>query len=339
MTISSNLEEFAGKRIVDFRKSGDVADFSAVTPRLRCGYDAPTPREQGLSLREKLARIFTPPSPPPPEDDDRNLRDLLAAMLDEPGVRSTQAIVFGMWMDNGESYEVTPASTIELLVLNKDRLPDLTALFFGDITVEENEMSWIEQSDYSAIWGAFPRLGHFGVRGSNNLSLGAINHPTLHTLVVESGGLPASIVREALAANAPIRHLELWLGDEGYGADTSVDDFKDLLSGALFPNLHTLALRNSEYSDDLATALATAPILDRIKMLDLSMGTLTDRGAQALIGSGRIGQLEKLDISHHYVSKAVVEELRHSTPRLVAADPQQPDDWDGEPHYYVAVSE
>jgi hypothetical protein len=310
MTIHGNLEEFAGKPVVDFAKAGDVADFATTVPRLRCEYDY-----------------------------KHSLRDLLSQMLDQPGVGAAKAIVFGLWMENGESYEVTPQSAIELLVSAKDKLPNVEALFFGDIISEENEISWIGQGNYSTLWRAFPRLGHFGVRGGNTLSLGAIDHPALHTLVVEAGGLPASVVREALAAKAPIRHLELWLGDENYGADTSVADFKDLFAGTLFPDLHTLALRNSEYTDGLAEALATAPITDRIKVLDLSMGTLTDKGARALIQSDKIAKLEKLDISFHYVSEPVIEELHQATPHLVADDPQKAEEWDGKLQYYVAVSE
>src|SRR3712207_9006590 len=49
-------------------------------------------------------------------------------------------------------------------------------------------------------------------------------------------------------------------------------------------------------SSDLKS-LAAAPLLDRIRTLDLSMGTLTDAGARALAQSGRLGRLETLDIS------------------------------------------
>jgi hypothetical protein len=144
---------------------------------------------------------------------------------------------------------------------------------------------------------------------------------------------------EALAANAPIRHFELWLGADDYGADSSVDDFADLLADRLFPKLETLGLRNSEYSDEIAKALASSPLLDRIKTLDLSMGTLTDAGAKALAESGRLGKLEKLDISHHYVSPEGIAMLRRATPNLVADDAEEVDEWDGEKHYYVAVGE
>jgi hypothetical protein len=314
MAVYENLKTFAGKPVKDFKQAGDIRDFTATTPRLRCDYDG-----------------------------HFELRDFLALMLDEPGVGAAQAVVFGAWMEGGESYEVTPTSTIEMLVSMKDRLPDLRSLFFGDIISEENEMSWIEQGDYSAIWAAFPRLEYFAARGGNNLRLGTINHRSLQSLAYhadrQAGGLPVGVVREALSANAPLRHLELWLGTDNYGANSSVADFDDLFAGMLFPDLHTLALRNSDYSDDLAEALAEAPILDRIKVLDLSMGTISDKGVRALIGSSKVSRLEKLDISHHYASPEMVAELGRATPNLVADEALEAEEWDGELQYYVAVSE
>lgn len=310
MTIHENLTELAGKPVVDYKKAGDIRDFANVAPRLRCDYD-----------------------------DSFSLRDFLALMLDEPDVGATQALVFGAWMERGETYQVTPVAAIEMLVSLKEKLPQLTSLFFGDIISEENEMSWIAQGDYSAIWAAFPRLEYFAARGGDALRLGTINHRSLQSLVIQTGGLPIGVLREALAANAPLRHLELWLGEENYGASTAVEDFAALFAGELFPELHTLGLRNSEMTDALAEALAGAPILDRIARLDLSLGTLTDKGARALIASGKLARLEALDISHHYVSDPVVEELRRATPNLIADEGLEPDEWDDELHYYIAVGE
>ncbi|MBY8825140.1 STM4015 family protein [Sphingomonas colocasiae] len=310
MTIHENLTTFGGKPVIDFKRPGDIADFAAVAPRVRCEYD-----------------------------DKETLVDFLSVLIDQPGAAATTALVLGLWMENGEAYEVTPARAIELLVAMKDRLPNLEALFVGDIISEENEISWITQGDLAPIWAAFPGLREVGIRGGNELRLGRVVHGGLRKLVVQTGGLPKAVLRDALEIDAPIDHLELWFGIEDYGGDTAIADLEPLMAGGLFPKLATLGLCNSDYSDDIAARLATSPLLDRISALDLSKGTLTDKGAQALIASGRLGTLERLDISFHYVSPAVVAELARATPKLIADDPQTPDDWDGAPHYYVAVSE
>lgn len=310
MSISENLTEFSGLTVADYQKPGDITDFTGVAPRLRCEWD-----------------------------DPNSIADYLAILLQEPGVESLQGLVIGLWCENGETFEATPNEGLELLVARKNSLPELRALFVGDITQEENEISWITQGSMSAIWAAFPKLQSFTARGGNDLRLGKINHGALENLVIQTGGLPAPLLREALEADAPLVKLELWLGDEGYGANTSVGDFTDLLEGRLFPNLKRLGLRNCEYTNDLAEALAGSAILDRIEVLDLSLGTLGDRGAAALLQSGKLAGLKSLDVMHHYMSEEMVGKLRSATPNLIVDDPQEPDEWDGEEHYYVAVSE
>lgn len=311
MSMYGNLTEFFGKPVRDFQNSGDIADFGGVAPRIRNDW----------------------------EDESRRLADMLGPMLDEPGGAAIEALVFGFWNEHGAAGEATPAEAIELLVSRKSALPNLKALFIGDIISEENEISWINHDDLSAIWGAFPGLEHVVVRGANGLRLGQINHPRLNTLILQSGGLPAPLVREALAANAPLTHLELWLGEQNYGSNTTVADFSALLAGELFPQLKRLGLCNSDYQDDIAEAMATAPIVERLEALDLSKGVLTDRGAQALAQSGRLGHLKKLDISHHFVSEEAVAALSAATPALDASDPQEADVYGDDVYRYVFVSE
>jgi hypothetical protein len=310
MALYSNLESFHGLPVQDFKITGDIADLSAVAPRLRCEYD-----------------------------DDGTLSDYLTELLAEPDAGKIRALVLGLWVENGETVDATPREAIESMVIQKDKLPNLEALFVGDIISEENEISWIQNSDMSAIWSGFPKLQEFGVRGSNGLRLGKINHRALRKLVVESGGMPAALAREALEANAPLEHLELWLGSENYGVSTTLRDFDALFAGRLFPALKTLALRNSEFTTEIAIALASAPILERIERLDLSMGTLRDEGAEALADSGRIGHLKSLDITHHYVGEAARAKLATATPNLIADEASTPDEWNGELSYYVSVSE
>lgn len=310
MTVSQNLASFHGLPVQDFKQPGSIPDFSVVASAVRCEYDDPD-----------------------------LLADRLTALLDEPGSDRIEALVLGFWAQHGQAIDVTSRETIETLVANKDRLPRLKALFVGDITYEENEISWIQNSDMSAIWSAFSRLEEFGARGANGLRLGKINHPALRKLVVECGGLPAALADEALEANAPLEHFELWLGVDEYGLTTQIGDFDDLFAGKLFPRLKTLALRNSDFADEIAIRLATAPILERIEHLDLSMGTLRDPGAEALAASGRIAHLKSLDIHHHYVSDGALEKLAAATPNLLAGKAEEPHEWRGELSYYVSVSE
>ena len=90
---------------------------------------------------------------------------------------------------------------------------------------------------------------------------------------------------------------------------------------------------------EVAFAVAVAPILERIQVLDLSLGTLTDAGAAALLASPAIRRLKKLDLHHHFMSADVVEQLKGLGIDVNTDDVQEADEWGGQVHRYVAVSE
>ncbi|MEP2472516.1 MAG: STM4015 family protein [Paracoccaceae bacterium] len=264
---------------------------------------------------------------------------LLTELLAQPGIENLEALIFGVWMEGGDSYEVSPDPAIEFLVARKDKLPNLKALFIGDIVSEENEMSWIGQGNMSPLWAAFPKLQQFRARGGNGLKLGKIMHGALESLIIETGGMSKSVVQEVMEAQSPLSHLELWLGDENYGDTTQLSNFEPLFDGEVFPELKSLSLNNSNYQDELAAAAATSTIVDRLDKLGLSMGALTDTGGQSLLDSGKLAHLTKLDLTYHFLSDATQKALSAKYPNVVLDDPQDADEWGGETHYYIAVSE
>jgi hypothetical protein len=214
----------------------------------------------------------------------------------------------------------------------------------GDISGEENEISWIEQFELGEVVNAFPKLKFFKARGGNGLGLANMNSPTLETLIVETGGLDAGVVHQIAKAKLPaLRHLELWLGSSEYGATVSVEDLAAFLnnaadhaSGPLFPNLKYLGVVNSEIADDFAQALHGAKILETIEELDLSRGLLSDKGLEALLNNPKIADLKRIDISNNYISdEDLIERLIAMGP-IVISRGQKPA---GEDYWYVEVSE
>ena len=309
MTFSENLTEFVGKPVTDWSLGVEISDPAGTAYRIGVTWED---GEEGLTWTDRFA-----------------------AFLDAPGSERVSSLIVGAW-DGMTEQTGTTAPVVEALVAAHDRLPRLAALFLGDVTYEECEVSWLQQSDVSALFSAFPRLEHFAVRGGSGLSLGQIRHDQLRSLIVQSGGLPAGVVREVGAADLPaLEHLELWLGDDGYGGDSTADDLDLILSGDRFPRLHYLGLRDSHIADQVAAAVARSPLLRRIKSLDLSMGTLGDDGAGALLGSPAVARLEKLDIHHHYCSPEVVARLEALGIPLDASE-REPEEEHGR---YVAVGE
>jgi predicted DNA-binding WGR domain protein len=272
------------------------------------------------------------------EEQQKSLTDILAAFLAEPAAETVTGLVIGHW-GGIDAVDQSSAPIIEALVAARDKLPNLKHLFLGDIVTEENEVSWIQQSDVSPLLEAYPQLEEFRVRGSNGLSFGALKHKNLKTLAIECGGLPVSVVREVCAAKLPaLEHLELWLGEPNYGWDGTIEDLKPILSGKLFPKLRYLGLRDSIIANEVAAAVAEAPVLKKIRVLDLSLGNLGDEGARALLASPAVAKLEKLDIHHHFVSDEVVAQLKSLGIEVDASEHMKP--WDFDPDYrYIAVGE
>jgi hypothetical protein len=311
MAIYDNLTELAGHPVEDYDPDAGLGDPERVAYRVRIDYDA---YDKGVRVSDRLARLL----------DDQNAPRL-------------RGLVIGAW--DFESANDS-ASIVKVLAGAGPRLAALEALFFGDIIVEEQEISWIKQSDISALWAALPALRLLRVRGADGLALGAVKHARLQHLAFESGGLPRKIVESVVAADLPeLEHLELWLGDSNYGYEDAVDALAPLLSGARFPKLRYLGLKNCEEQDKIARAVAGSQLLGRLEVLDLSMGTLTDDGARALAGAPALSRLKKLDIHHHYVSPEAVAALAKRVPEVDASDRQEPDKDGDELYRYVAVSE
>ncbi|PJE99709.1 cytoplasmic protein [Streptomyces carminius] len=254
---------------------------------------------------------------------------------------AVRALVIGQW---GEVSEYGPDFVVEMLTSDTERFPSLEAVFIGDVTFEEAEISWIEQSDVTPVLEAYPRLREFGVRGGTGLVFRPVRHEHLRTLRFESGGLPGGVVRGVAASDLPaLEELELWLGVTDYGGDATVADLAPILTGERLPALRSLGLTDSELQDEIAAAVASAPVVARLHTLDLSMGTLTDTGAEALLSGQPLTHLTKLDLSHHFLSDAMMarirEELEGAGVDVDLSDQEKPEEHNGETWRYVAVSE
>lgn len=312
MAFYEHLSQFAGLSVVDWNPGSSVVSPDQA-PRISLSYDA--------------------------AQEGELWGDLFVTLLDQPNVSALEGLVVGAW---GEMFEQNgeAARVVEALVAARDRLPNLRAIFFGDVISEECEISWMQNTDMGPLLAAYPQLEQFGVRGTNGLSFGALQHPNLQNLIVQSGGLDAAIVRAVAAADLPaLEHLELWLGTPGYGGDATVDDLAPILAGSRFPRLRYLGLRNSEIADEIAAAVAGAPVLEQIRVLDLSLGTLGDDGAEALLASPTVARLDKLDLHHHYCSPEVIARLAALPLEVDTSELKEPDRYGDESHRYVAVGE
>jgi hypothetical protein len=297
---------------------------------------------------------FTPETAPddplPPAGDvawavrgdwgDESYPDLFARFMDAVDTTEVTALVVGFWGWDG--VDGLGARTV---VEAAGGFPNLRALFLGDILDEEYHVSWIPHEDITPLVEAFPGLERLEVRGGAGLGLSPFRSERLEVLRFESGGLPAGVVRAVAASDLPaLEHLDLWLGDLNYGADTSFEDLVPFLEGVRLPALRRLGLCNSDLQDEIAEGIASAPVVARLESLALSLGVLTDRGAEMLLAGQPLTHLKTLDLHHHYLSEPMMERLRAALPGVEVdlGAPQGAAEWDGSDwttSMYVALAE
>lgn len=308
MTISDSTTTFHGKKVVQY--DPEIA------------FDASPDVVYRLSLEY---------------DDERKMPDLIAGFLEKTDKNALEALIIGMW---GDPYEAGADEVIAALASNAPQLPKLRALFIGDMTYEECEISWIVQGSYKPLLDAFPQLEELRIRGGNELILEPFAHQNLRKFTIESGGLDQKIAQALAESSMPkLEHLELWLGTDDYGFSGDVALYRKVLAQLATPTLRYLGLRDAQIADELAVWLANEPLLATIITLDLSLGTLGDVGAEALLHGTQLGNLTLLDLSHHYISEANQEKLKALPFEVVLDDPQEDDEDDGDVYRYVAVGE
>ncbi|WP_430786443.1 STM4015 family protein [Actinoplanes sp. G11-F43] len=258
-------------------------------------------------------------------EEDGDFAPAFERLLEFCGPAGPTALVIGEW---GSAYD--QRFPFDLLISNAGRLSGLRSLFIGEMTVEQCEISWIIQGDYAPLLAAFPQLERLWIRGAQNLAVGPVSHGALRELVIQSGGLPASVLRGLLDSDLPhLDRLELWLGVANYGGDITVDDLAPILSGRAFPALTHLGLCNAEIAEQIAAAVAAAPVVARLTGLDLSKGVLGDEGAAALLAGQPLTHLESLDLSHHFMTKEMAQRVVDELPGVAVdvSDPQDETRW------------
>ncbi|MGA4538629.1 STM4015 family protein [Uniformispora flossi] len=322
---------FGGLPVADLRPS--TSEATSIEPGTQPSRNYGEPEVYGVGPAEYAAdaiawRIRIDPW----EDDELTFEDHFRYFLDSVDTTRVTALLCGCWDE--ELSEESPA--LALLVENAAKFPNLRHLFLGDVVQEESEISWMTIGHLTPVLRAFPQLEELVVRGGDEAgdppALEPLRHEGLRKLTFESGGLSARVITTLGLCEFPaLESLDVWMGISEYGGDATADDLAELLSGVRLPALRHLGLMNSEIQDAVAAAVAGAPLTARLESLDLSMGTLGDEGAEALLAGQPLTHLKRLRINHHFISDPTSERLRKTLrPLGVTVDidsPEQLRDW------------
>ncbi|WPP42467.1 STM4015 family protein [Paenibacillus hunanensis] len=259
-------------------------------------------------------------------EDGKTLTPLIEQLVaDEEKSQALTSLIIGDW---GGAYEDTPDEFLPVLIAAAPKFPNLRHIFIGDMDSEQCEISWIRQTNLGPLLSAYPQIESFYIKGGVDLELEPLEHENLQELIIISGGLSSVLLQSIQKAKLPnLRHLELYIGVDDYGFDGNLeDDILPFLYNNPFPKLVALGLKDSDLQDEIAVAAAKAPVLAQLEELDLSEGTLSDTGAEALLNSEGVRKLKRLNLNYHYMSDDMMNKLRQfsqETGITITMDEQQ----------------
>ena len=256
------------------------------------------------------------------EEGGKDALTLAQEVLADPDLPDLDELVIGCW---GESYDNSVQSLLDEFTAQAGKLQNIKSLFIGDMDYEECEVSWIEQGSYEQLLAALPGLERLTIKGSVGLSLGKIRHAALQEIEIICGGLPKNVLHELAESELPaLTKLNLYLGVEDYGFDGDIEDVKVLLRSPLMRQLTYLGLGDSEIQDEVVAAVLAVLPLERLQVLDFSNGTLTDQGGQLLLDAqDKLKNLQKIDLTYHFLSDEMMERLKSTGLPFVLDDQQE----------------
>lgn len=241
------------------------------------------------------------------EEEDKGPETIIEEIMAHEVFPKLDELVIGNW----GAWEGSCQPIIDGIIENKEKFSHIQKVFIGNMDYEECEVSWIEQGNYSKLWAAMPQLKELTIKGSNDLDLGEICHEELEALTIICGGLPKSVIRSIQNAKLPkLKKLLLFIGVPNYGFDGNKNTIKKLLAHAEFPELAYLGITDSEIQDELAEVVLGSKFMGQITTLDLSNGTLTDKGGALLLEKiPQYPNIKKLDVHHSYLSENMAKKL------------------------------
>jgi predicted DNA-binding WGR domain protein len=260
---------------------------------------------------------------------------ILAALVKSPAAEFLRELTVGLCdFEAGGLRDAIPALT------SGRPLAALETLFLGDFSRDDQEISWVDHGELQGLWSITPKLRTLRLRGAD-IRLGKFEHPSLQRLEIETGGLPPASVRSLAAAKLPeLRHMEVWFGRKSYGGTDTIDDLMPIFSSETLPKLEHLGLQNSEVQDEIAIALVGSKLLAQVGSVDLSMGTMREPGARALIANAKdFKHLKSLNLEDNYIPQGLHVLLRNAIPVVQVGYQRTPDNWRGEDHYYTSIGE
>jgi hypothetical protein len=212
-------------------------------------------------------------------------------------------------------------------ILAERGAPNLRRLRLGEINhgwrappeAVRGKLAWLRFVSLHELWPRLTELEELTLQGDlQDDVLGELALPSLRSLTVITCALARENMQAISRAHWPsLETLELWLGDPAFGATTGIEDLRRIFEGRATPALKRLRLMNASFTDDIIRELAQAPLTAQLIELDLSLGTLTDEGAETLLQqAGAFRHLALLNVEDNYLSRDTFGPLEKCFPTV-----------------------
>lgn len=257
----------------------------------------------------------------------------LQILQQNPLAHQIEALVIGFWYTKG-------LSLTDALLNACEKLTNLKALCLEDIHNWECYPTYNINISYILL--AYPNLEIIKIgfsycrtytfsKNTFGLEINYIRHENLKALIIECQDIDIELIYKILNLELPsLEYLELWAITDNKGCTLSRLGIKELMQVFYnkFPKLKYLGIRNWKYDlpflNNVPFGIVDSSIIENLVELDLSMGSLNDEGAAALLNCPSIKNLDTLDVSDNYLSDEMVERLKQLDIEVIA-DRQDPD--------------
>lgn len=272
------------------------------------------------------------------EEQGKGPETMIGEIMESEHFPHLKELVIGNW---GSAYEDGCQAIIDDIVANAEKFSHIQKLFIGNMDFEDCEVSWIIQGDYSKLWEAMPQLKELTIKGSTELVLGDISHEELEALTIICGGLSKDVIQSIQRAKLPkLKKLLLFIGIEDYGFDGDADTIRELLEQADFPALTYVGITDSEIQDELTEVVLDSKFMGQISTLDLSNGTLTDKGGAVLLEKiSAWPNIKKLDLHYNYLSDDMAEKLGALPMEVDVSGQEEEEEYNGEIYRNAMLTE
>ena len=112
------------------------------------------------------------------------------------------------------------------------------------------------------------------------------------------------------------------------------------MTQAQFPELTYLGITDSEIQDELTEIVLNSKFMGQLTTLDLSNGTLTDKGAALLLEKlPQYPNITKLDVHHNFLSTKMAKKLEQLPIEVDVSEIEQASSYNGNVYTYAMLTE